>query len=202
MLRCRHWLGPSAVPATDGASRTGSGPSRRSKVGTDETADQPPTNNCQDSTRGGDQPLLFSRNTCAVSVADESTTARPGQDRMGTGHVRPSRPPVPPVPRRGVPSIAQCVESWDCETPMRIYPQGPHSSAARPWTTRSIPTQRRAAASTAAAPRPIGGKQHAHPIPRMQNGKICLCSCASPRDGGGGTALAARRRVDNSSLQQ
>lgn len=146
MLRCRRWLGPSAVPATDGASRTGSGPSRRTKW--------TPLSNLQQATvnrtRGGgdSSPYYFPRNTCAVSVAEESTTACPGQDneaRMGTGHVRPSRP-RPSLPSLRCPAAGSHLlrnasrVGRDCETPMRIDPQGPHSSTARPLSTRSIPT--------------------------------------------------------------
>lgn len=101
-------------------------------------------------TRGGgdSSPYYFPRNTCAVSVAEESTTACPGQDneaRMGTGHVRPSRP-RPSLPSLRCPAAGSHLlrnasrVSRDCETPMRIDPQGPHSSTARPLSTRSIPT--------------------------------------------------------------
>jgi hypothetical protein len=115
-------------------------------VDTVEKADQPPTNNCQHdevtNPPSDSSPYCFPRNTCAVSVTDESTTARPGQDTKRGWDVRPSRPLVPPsVPRRGVPSIAQCVESRDCETPMRIDPQGPQLLRREREDTRSIPTQ-------------------------------------------------------------
>lgn len=145
MLRCRRWLGPSAVPATDGASRTGSGPSQRNKV---DTTFQPPTSNSQQDTRRKRfQPLLFStehmRRLRCRRVDDSPSRAR---QRSEDGHW--ARPPVPtaPLPSLRCPAAGSHLSrnasrvGRDRETPMRIDPQGPHSSTARPLSTRSIPT--------------------------------------------------------------
>lgn len=124
-------------------------------------------------TRGGSHssPYCFSRNTCAVSVAEEWTTVRPGQDneaRMGTGHVRPSRPPppFPPVPRRGVPSIAQCVESWS--RLRNAHEDRSSRSSFLHRETRSIPTQEGMLPPLLQKHHgPIGVATWQAPIPRM-----------------------------------
>lgn len=151
---------------------------------------QPPTKNYQQDTRRKRfQPLLFfSRNTCAVSVAEESTTARPGRDTkrgwaLGTS-ARPDRPPpFPPVPRRGVPSIAQCVESWSGLRNADEDRSSRSSLLHRDTTLNQIycvsrPNKGLLPPSPAAAPRPHWsgnlGWASTHPIPRMQNGKLCF----------------------------
>lgn len=140
-------------------------------------------------TRGGSDssPYYFPRNTCAVSVAEESTTARPGQDneaRMGTGHwARPPvptapLPPFPPVPRRGVPSIAQCVESWSRLRNTHEDRSSRSSLLHRETTLYQIyPDLRRALLPLppAAAPRPpLEWRPGKHPSPACRTAKFAL----------------------------
>lgn len=183
MLRCRRWLGPSAVPATDGASRTGSGPSRRNKV---DTTVQPSTSNCQQDTRRKRfQPLLFStehmRRLRCRRVDDSPSRAR---QRSEDGHwARPPvptapLPPSPPVPRRGVPSIAQCVESWSRLRNAHEDRSSRSSLLHRETTLYQIyPDLRRALLPLppAAAPRPpLEWRPGKHPSPACRTAKFAL----------------------------
>lgn len=108
---------------------------------------QPPTKNRQQDTRRKRfQPLLFFffHGTHAPSPLPKSRRQPvPGETRSEDGLW--ARPPVPtaPLPSLRCPAAGSHLSrnasrvGRDCATPMRIDPQGPHSSTATPLSTRS-----------------------------------------------------------------
>lgn len=123
-------------------------------VATEQSGHHFPTSNKQLSTGHEEEaipaPIIFHGTHAPSPLPKSRRQPVPGKTTkrgwaLGTGHVRPSRP-RPSLPSLRCPAAGSHLSrnasrvGRDCETPMRIDPQGPHSSTTRPLSTRSIPT--------------------------------------------------------------